>query len=397
MTAALAGVSRLPTELRVRPIGDADNTLGRHSGLELLQQAGICTGRTLDEDVAKWMTVLGLPDIQISITVDRPRQRSNRLLGPAPAFDPGVDPHTDPIAAYEAVMAFNARRGPRGVVVLCRRGGEWVSAARLWQTRQQPGANDDHAGAAIYDARELPWNRRWNDPRWRNQPSATHIALAATVWPDPDFSPTFRAKAAYLLAARNDDGLTLPTGPTDPLAGELSAMIEADMLNDEIDEVVVSYLGHTPIAEALRAVVGAADAAQFDTINVPAGVLDPILARWQHSGGTTDLVTDLCQIGLSVPQARVVRAAGDAGSARTTVTATEFRVGATTYSPQSVAIADTILGRIAHWQSTSIDGLNWVTIAPGTPYAIDDAVACMCAALPSGANWVSHERTHPIN
>ena len=390
LTAALAGVSRLPSELRIRPIGDAENTLGRHPGLQALQQAGICTGYILDQDVQKWMAVLGLPDIQVSISVDRPGQRRDELVGPLPAFDPGVDPHGDPIAAYEALMAFNAARGPRGVVVLCRRGGEWVSAARLWQTRQEADADDP--GWAAQDARDIPWDRRWNNTRWRGQPAATHIALAATVWPDPDFSPTFRAKAAYLLAARDDDGLALPTGPADLLAGELSTIIEADGLNDEIDEVVVSYLGHAEIARAVSDVVGPADWAQFDTINLPAGVLDPIVARWQHSGGATDLVTDLCEIGLSVPQARIVRAAADASSACATITATEFRVGSVAYSAQPVAVADTVVGRIVHWQSTSIDGLRWITIGPGTTRAIKDAVQGMCAALPCGDNWVVHER-----
>lgn len=391
LTAALAGVSRLPTELRIRPIGEADNAVGRHSGLEVLQRAGICTGESLDPDVANWVAVLGLPDLQITITADRPRRRGDRLIGPRTVFDPGVDSETYPIAAYEALTAYNAQRGPRGVVVLCRRGGEWVSAARLWQTRQD--ADTGEPASATRDARAVPWNQRWNNTLLRSQPGPVHNTAAAALWPDPQFSSAFRAKAAYLLAARDEDGLPTPTGPADPLAAELSAMIAADALNDEIDEVVVSYLGRADIAAAVSDVVGPADSAKFDTINLPAGVLDPIVNRWQASGGRADLLTDLCEIGLSVPQARVVQAVADASSARTTITAAEFRVGSKAFSPLTVAIADTIVGRIAHWQSTSIDGLRWTTIAPGATHTIAEAVDCMCAALPAGANWAVHERT----
>lgn len=391
MAAALAGVSRLPPELRIRPIGDLDNVLARHGGLAVMQAAGVCTGRTLDADVAHWMGVLGLPDVQITVVVDRPRRDGDRLLGPPPIFEPGVDPQLDPMGAYEALTRWNASRGRRGVVVLCRRDGDWVAAARLWQPRQHP-YSDAEPSVTGHDRRQLAWNQRWNNAQWRTEPAERHHALAAAVWPDPAFSAAFRARAAYLLAAREEDNLAMPAGHGDPLAAECATLVFEDLRNDEIDEVVVSYLGDTDISAAIGDIVGQADPAALDTINLPAGLLEPVLARWQRDPAHCDLLTDLCELGLSVPQARIVAAAADVTSARASVAATEFRVGAATHSPYAVAIIDTLLGRVVHSQSRSVDEQDWTTLAPASADRIRAAVAAMCAALPAGEQWVSHRR-----
>lgn len=94
------------------------------------------------------MWVLGRPDLQITVTIKRPTQRFEQLTGPPPVFDPGVDPLEEPILAYEALMAWNARFGPRRVAVLCCRRGEWVSAARVWQPAQAVDPDDDQADDA---------------------------------------------------------------------------------------------------------------------------------------------------------------------------------------------------------------------------------------------------------
>ena len=56
--------------------------------------------------------------------------------------------------------------------------------------------------------------------------------LAAQVWPAPEFSALFRIKAGYLIAARAEDQLVLPTGPLDPLAAQLAQMVYADLRAD---------------------------------------------------------------------------------------------------------------------------------------------------------------------
>lgn len=145
LTAALAGVSRLPDALRIRPIGAVERALPGHPGLKVLEEQGICSGRVLDADVERWMWVLGRPDLQITVTIKRPTKRFDQLSGPPPVFDPGVDPMEEPILAYEALMAWNARFGPRRVAVLCCRDGEWVSVARAWQPAQAAEPDDDHA------------------------------------------------------------------------------------------------------------------------------------------------------------------------------------------------------------------------------------------------------------
>lgn len=143
MAAALAGVTRLPAALRVRPIGAVDRALPGHPGLKVLEAQGICSGRRLDADVERWMWTLGRPDLQITITIKRPHRSVDRIGGPPPVFDPGVDPLREPIRAYEALLAWNARFGPRRVAVLCCRDGEWVSVVRLWQPTQAPDSAAD--------------------------------------------------------------------------------------------------------------------------------------------------------------------------------------------------------------------------------------------------------------
>lgn len=327
LTAALAGVSRLPYDLKVRPIGNVDETLAGHEGLRVLQDNGFCVGRELHDDLRKWMGVLGLPDLQVTVGINRPKFRSDRLLGPPPAFDPGVDPEKQPIEAYEALMRWNAeQRGTQRVAVLCRRGGEWVSAARLWQV----GAHSS---------------------------TSEH-------------------------AETEDDG----TMPVD---------IENES-QEELDEIVVSGLGNIDIADAVNQVVGEQQPAQFDTINVPAGLLEPILGRWQHYPNM-DLIAALRDAGLNMPQAQVVQAAADASATQITVSATEFTLGGEDFSPRVVTIIDCLAGRLMQRQSVSPDGLVWSSLVPANPSRIAEAVHNMCAELPSAEDWESHRRSRPFS
>lgn len=138
LTAALSGVTRLPAALRVRPVGDLEAMLASHPGLKDLEEAGICQGRTLDPDVQEWLLTLGRCDIEVSIMVNRPTERTERLVGPPPTFDPGVDPQQDPLGAAEALRAWRAHQPADRAAVLCRRSGQWVVAARVWQGGDEP-------------------------------------------------------------------------------------------------------------------------------------------------------------------------------------------------------------------------------------------------------------------
>jgi hypothetical protein len=138
LTAALSGVTRLPVALRVRPVGDVEAMLASHPGLQALEEAGVCQGRTLDPDVAEWLLTLGRCDIELSIMVTRPAERAERLAGPPEVFRPPADPLKDPLAVAEALRAWRAHQPADRAAVLCRRAGQWVVAARVWQGGEEP-------------------------------------------------------------------------------------------------------------------------------------------------------------------------------------------------------------------------------------------------------------------
>jgi len=96
----------------------------------------------------------------------------------------------------------------------------------LWGEQDQP----------LPDRSQVPWDQRWTQPVYRSDPSEDIEALIADLWPDPGHSAVFRIKAGYLLAARAEDGLPLPTGPGDPLTDELARMVYRDLRDDGLPE-----------------------------------------------------------------------------------------------------------------------------------------------------------------
>ncbi|NTY62533.1 ESX secretion-associated protein EspG [Mycolicibacterium sphagni] len=138
LTAALSGITRLPGALRVRPVGDTEAMLASHPGLQVLEEAGVCQGRTLDSDVRDWLLTLGRCDIDVSIQVIRPDERSDRLTGPPEIFTPRADPLRDPHAAAAALRAWRTHQSAERTAVLCRRDGKWVVAARVWRIGDDP-------------------------------------------------------------------------------------------------------------------------------------------------------------------------------------------------------------------------------------------------------------------
>lgn len=138
LTAALAGVTRLPAALHVRPVGDVETTLSSHPGLPVLEEAGVCQGRTLDPDVQDWLLTLGRCDIEVSLRVTRPAERADRLIGPPEIFEPPADPLRDPLGAAAALREWRQSQPAERTAVLCRREGKWVAAARVSQNGDQP-------------------------------------------------------------------------------------------------------------------------------------------------------------------------------------------------------------------------------------------------------------------
>lgn len=95
----------------------------------------------------------------------------------------------------------------------------------LWG-EDQPMPNRDQA----------PWDQRWTQPHYRSEPSQEIEDLIAQLWPDPQFTAVFRIKAGYLLAARAEEGLPLPSGPQDPLNDQLALMVYNDLRHDGLPE-----------------------------------------------------------------------------------------------------------------------------------------------------------------
>lgn len=88
----------------------------------------------------------------------------------------------------------------------------------------------------IADPAQLNWEQRWTNPAHQSEPSEDLEALIDRLWPAPAFSGPFRIKAGYLITARAEDGLALPTRPEDPLTGELAQMIYRDLRADGLPE-----------------------------------------------------------------------------------------------------------------------------------------------------------------
>ncbi|WP_454561754.1 ESX secretion-associated protein EspG [Mycobacterium haemophilum] len=134
LVAALAGVSRLPAVLKVRPVGDVDGMVADHPGLAVLEDAGIYRGGVLDPDVADWLLTLGRPDIELDIMVSRPNGSSDLLVGPPNVFEAPQDS----VAAAEALSRWHAQQPPQRAAALCRRKNWWVAAARMWHEGEDP-------------------------------------------------------------------------------------------------------------------------------------------------------------------------------------------------------------------------------------------------------------------
>ncbi|WP_234790994.1 hypothetical protein [Mycolicibacterium wolinskyi] len=113
---------------------------------------------------------------------------------------------------------------------------ETVLSTELYE--QIPPTEDDNQAATETspDRSQVPWDQRWTNTQYRSDPSEQIEALVATIWSAPDFSAVFRIKAGYLLAARVEDQLRLPTHRHDPLAATLADLVYRDLRHDGLPE-----------------------------------------------------------------------------------------------------------------------------------------------------------------
>lgn len=111
----LTGINRLAAELRGRPCGQPRSMtwVTEHPGLQALVAEGICDeAAVVRSDIAARMRVLGTPDVEVVILVSR---------GPM-TWSSGMQ--MDDPSTWRAIPEGQLR------IVLARREGRWVSAAR---------------------------------------------------------------------------------------------------------------------------------------------------------------------------------------------------------------------------------------------------------------------------
>ena len=127
---ALLGIPQLAPELRLRPYGAArsDEWQVDHPGIEVLREQGLVddAGRVL-EQFASRLQVLAAPDVEVAVLISRG--------GPLATAQMSLD---DP-ATWRAIPDDQLR------IVLARRDGRWVSAARAGEDV----TIDDVAGGGI--------------------------------------------------------------------------------------------------------------------------------------------------------------------------------------------------------------------------------------------------------
>lgn len=157
------------------------------------------------------------------------------------------------------------------------------------------------------------------------------------------------------------------------------------------DEVVVSALAQAPTAATVGHILGNTEPARFHGINIEAAALEPAVNDWL-TGRHPDIVGRLTSVGLSVPQARIIEAIGDAGTTRAVMTAAQFTLDGPCWASLGITVADTSLGRVVITNALGPDGRQWTTVLPGSADAVRTAVDELLESLPCGHDWMNHQR-----
>jgi len=160
--------------------------------------------------------------------------------------------------------------------------------------------------------------------------------------------------------------------------------------SEQVDDIEVTPLG-IGVGAAVGQLLGPGTPAAFGGINTHTAALADVLTAWQRAPHT-DVLAELLGIGLTAPQATLIRAAADAGAARAVITATEFTVESPPASVGGFAVIDSSRGRVLATTTIGFDGRERTTLLPGTGAAIEAAVMELLETLPSGPEWCSHKR-----
>ena len=195
---ALLGVERLAPELRTRPYGAArnDEWVGEHPGLQSLREAGVvdANGEVIP-DLASRLAILNAPDVEVVILV----ARGQVAWGAERLGDP---------TTWRTIPEDQLR------VVLARRDGKWVSAAR---------AGDDITIDAIAAEPGL------GEPAWL---AGAALGLMDSAYPcEPSKIPPVNVPADQLISAVAQGGsatsITLrDLGLRGPALAELNEALE---------------------------------------------------------------------------------------------------------------------------------------------------------------------------
>ncbi len=138
------------------------------------------------------------------------------------------------IATWEASMGREAGHQERvNLITQARLSAQEIALANLWEGYQDPEdlalreaeqAQIEQDAAEEQAMRSLPAMARWTTTV-ASDPTQEVEELTEQVWPSEAIG--FQVYAASLLQARSEDQMPLPTGPDDPLAAELGAIVTA--------------------------------------------------------------------------------------------------------------------------------------------------------------------------
>ena len=138
------------------------------------------------------------------------------------------------IATWEASMGREADHQERvNLINQARLSAQEIALANLWEGYQDPEdralreaeqAQIEQDAAEDQAMRALPAMARWTTTV-ASDPTQEIEELTEQVWPGESIG--FQVYAASLLQARSEDQMPLPTGPDDPLAAELGAIVTA--------------------------------------------------------------------------------------------------------------------------------------------------------------------------
>jgi hypothetical protein len=170
---------------------------------------------------------------------------------------------------------------------------------------------------------------------------------------------------------------------TQPQSGEV---------DEELDEIVVTPLGHKPIGAAVLELLGAAEPAEFRGLSANSAVLGSIVNQWQHDPATNLVAQLVNELEISAEQARIIEAVGDRSSARAAISACEYHFDGARSAQKAVLVADTIYGRVLVSNDAGFDDQLWTMLTPGSEQGIEAALDALLSSLPCGQEWPHYHR-----